>query len=124
MKKILVILVISFLCFGCSKDTKNITINIYNNENIAEEKENINSKQDVTTDSRDNEANISFKETVKETYNSSKTWYDNNKDELLRLKELYFNLRKKYYQMIFIGTSRNIIDIEKTERENLVLVRK
>lgn len=49
---------------------------------------------------------------------------DNNKEELLRLKELYFNLRKKYYQMIFIGTSRDIIDVDLTERENLVLVRK
>lgn len=53
--------------------------------------------------------------------NLSKT---NNKKELVRLKELYLNLKKKYYKMIFIGNSRDIVDVNLTEVENLILTRK
>lgn len=49
---------------------------------------------------------------------------NNNKDELEEIKELYFNLKKKYFEMIFIGNSKGLIDLKKTERENLILVRK
>ncbi len=49
---------------------------------------------------------------------------ENNKEELIKIKELYLNLKKKYYEMIFIGNSIDLIDIKNTERENLLLVRK
>lgn len=49
---------------------------------------------------------------------------DNNREELIKLKEAYLNLKKKYYEMIFIGKGQELIDIEKTERENLMLVKK
>ena len=48
---------------------------------------------------------------------------NNNKDELEEIKELYFNLKKKYFETIFIGNSKGLIDLKKTERENLILVR-
>ena len=36
MKKIIIILIITLFCFGCTKEDKNITINIYGNGEIKE----------------------------------------------------------------------------------------
>ena len=103
MKKILIIVFISFLCFGCSKDNKNIVINIYENSDTqkTELKEN-NGKEIITkeivinkdSDNSEKESKEgknskinSLKDKVKETYNSAKTWYDNNKDELKNIND-------------------------------------
>ena len=43
MKKIIIVLIITLFCFGCAKEDKNITINIYEN---GEKKETIETKDE------------------------------------------------------------------------------
>ena len=100
MKKILIILFASLLCFGCGK-RNNITININENEksNTSQINEEIkeNSKDTIKDDlvedtkkqdntiSSDSEKGLnldSAKDKAKETYDKVKSWYDENKDEL------------------------------------------
>lgn len=131
MKKILIIMFMCLLCFGCTKTEKNITINIYENgeeeksidtfvsedtnseqvevkqnsedilskaqnitESIINEKvnntntDNIINESDTsivsndTTETDDNSILDTVKDKTVSTYNSAKTWYNENKDEL------------------------------------------
>ena len=102
MKKKLIISILCLLCFGCGKTEKNITINIYDNRNSETEvsKEELNendlqpnetinnytivndaSNEKVNTDKQDTTLD-KIKGKANSTYDSAKTWYDNNKDEL------------------------------------------
>ena len=104
MKKIILIFVLCFLCVGCMKNEKNITINIYENKDkeikeevktieeiITEDKEKIiKQEQTINEEIVENipQENISTSQgntvsnKVKDTYNSAKEWYKQNKDEL------------------------------------------
>ena len=109
MKKIILIFVLCFLCVGCGKSEKNITINIYENkekdikeeaktieEIITEDKEKIIEQEKIKQEQTANEGivenipqeNISTSQgntvsnKVKDTYSSAKEWYNENKDEL------------------------------------------
>lgn len=85
MKKIILIIV-CILCFGCTKEEKYVTINIYENDttnNNSEEvsdgltiEENFNDKDNSVNNSKDS----SNSETSK--VNQIKDWYNKNKDEL------------------------------------------
>lgn len=107
MKKIIFVFAICLLCIGCSKNEKNITINIYENSDTNEIKDEIKveesykledknttnppeeSNQIKQTHDSNSQNNVDEEYTfdkitnkVKDTYNTAKTWYDTNKDEI------------------------------------------
>ena len=94
------ILVLCLLCFGCGKTEKNVTINIYHNDEASKIEESTkekvteindnssintdNNTSEVTTNDNENTSSTldSLKEKAKDKYNSTKDWYSENKDEL------------------------------------------
>lgn len=96
-----------FFCFGCGRDEKNITINIYDNkDSIDQNKEAVQSEEDVgrytynestntfnsvydnTEDNKkENESqnqisNDTINDKVVSSVSDAKNWYNSNKDEL------------------------------------------
>ena len=112
VKKLFILVFIGLLCFGCGKKN-NVTINIYQNsekdEKVIEEKkdkelndnssnidvssnseetkeENLDSDNNNTTSSKDSKLD-SIKEKAKDKYNTAKSWYDENKEELKEINK-------------------------------------
>lgn len=89
MKKFLVLIFISLLCFGCGKKS-DITINIYENssdKSQVEEKskdveKDLQNSSDDSTESTEETTLDSTKKSTKDKYDSAKEWYNDNKDEL------------------------------------------
>ena len=100
MKRIILIFIICLLVSGCGKTEKNITINIYENndkQEVTEEIKKEENKKDIedeneivkdnfselNTESNDKKTTASkITEKVKDTYNGAKNWYNANKEEL------------------------------------------
>ena len=57
MKRIILIFVICLLCIGCGKQEKNVTINIYENSDKSEVKEEINKTDDTTKENQEQTSN-------------------------------------------------------------------
>lgn len=91
MKKILLIIPICLLCFGCGK----ITININDNTDMKEkaiekaiEKKAEEFENKIEEEIDDEESNLDkAKDKIKDAYESAKTWYEENKDEIKGINE-------------------------------------
>lgn len=110
MKKFMMVLVVTLFCFGCSKDDKNITINIYESgeqketikveedlqleediqevfneveQNELKKEENINENLDSGLSAIESNSNVNNNTSEdKSKLEEVKDWYNENKDEL------------------------------------------
>ena len=101
MKRVLIVFVLCLLCFGCRKNEKNITINIYDNRGNKSDviEKSLNTEKDSITNKESNNSETyqlndkdiknnknstlnNIKDKASSTYNSTKTWYNNNKGEI------------------------------------------
>ena len=95
MKKIIVLLIMVLFCFGCQKEDKNITINIYENK-ADEQLADINESINKTEESQDKDIIYQDDQDIKSDYNNNTTVYRKLKNISERQKyNLYKNINQQ-----------------------------